>query len=85
MALRKMIAYEELPEQCTRTMVHNFVVAEKELRDCLSHWNQQKVHESLLHIGIDWHFNPQKHLTLVEFGNPYFSRINGHLEVLYCT
>jgi hypothetical protein len=36
----------------------NFVKGEKELREAIEGWNQQKIHESLLQKNIKWIFNP---------------------------
>ena len=58
MALRKMIARRGTPKTVYSDNGTNFVGAEKELRDCLRRWNQQKIHDSLLQTGIEWHFSP---------------------------
>ena len=36
----------------------NFVMAERELRDEITRWNKQLIHDSLRQKGIEWHFNP---------------------------
>jgi len=36
----------------------NFVLAERELRNGIMRWNQQKIHDSLCQRGVQWHFIP---------------------------
>jgi len=36
----------------------NFVLSERELRNGIMPWNQQKIHDSLCQKGVQWHFNP---------------------------
>ena len=47
----------------------NIVGAEKELREAIHKWNQQKIHESLRQKEVEWKFNP-----------PYASHMGGVWE-----
>jgi len=36
----------------------NFVLAEREQRNGIMRWNQQKIHDSICQKEVQWHFNP---------------------------
>ena len=56
-ALRRFIARRGQP-QCIRSdNGSNFVRGEKELREAIQEWNQQKIHDFLLAKNIEWVFN----------------------------
>ena len=57
-ALRRFIARRGKPEEIRSDNGGNFVKGEKELREAVNAWNQQRIHESLLQRNIKWIFNP---------------------------
>ncbi|XP_063968669.1 uncharacterized protein LOC135157358 [Lytechinus pictus] len=56
--LQRFIARRGQPEVIRSDNGTNFVGAERELRDGIRSWNQQKIQDHLLRKGIDWKFNP---------------------------
>jgi hypothetical protein len=57
-ALRRFVSRRGTPEEIRSDNGGNFVKGEKELREAIEKWNQQKIHESLLQKNIKWIFNP---------------------------
>eukprot|EP00057_Strongylocentrotus_purpuratus_P005721 XP_003731624.1 PREDICTED: uncharacterized protein LOC100894126 [Strongylocentrotus purpuratus] len=57
-ALHRFMARRGRPELIRSDNGTNFVGAERELREGLSRWNQQRIHDHLLQKGIEWRFNP---------------------------
>ena len=57
-ALRRFVSRRGTPEEIRSDNGGNFVKGEKELREAIEGWNQQKIHESLLQKNIKWTFNP---------------------------
>ena len=57
-ALRRFVSRRGTPEEIRSDNGGNFVKGEKELREAIEGWNQQKIHESLLQKDIKWIFNP---------------------------
>ena len=57
-ALYRFIARRGLPELIRSDNGRNFVGAEKELREQMSLWNQNRIQQGLAHKGIKWLFNP---------------------------
>ena len=57
-ALRRFIARRGQPQRIRSDNGSNFVRGEKELRDAIQDWNQQKIHDFLLATNIEWVFNP---------------------------
>ena len=58
LALRRFIARRGRPKCICSDNGTNFVGGERELREALSEWNQQKIHETLSQEDIEWKFNP---------------------------
>lgn len=56
-ALQRFVARRGQPELIRSDNGTNFVGAERELRDGIRAWNQQKIQDHLLRKGIDWRFN----------------------------
>ena len=57
-ALRRFISRRGQPQRMRSDNGGNFVSGEKELREAIHGWNQEKIHEFLLAKNIDWVFNP---------------------------
>ena len=57
-ALRRLVSRMGTPEEIRSDNGGNFVKGEKELREAIEGWNQQKIHKSLLQKDIKWIFNP---------------------------
>ena len=57
-ALRRFVSRRGTPVEIRSDNGGNFVKGEKELREAIEGWNQQKIHESLLQKNIKWIFNP---------------------------
>lgn len=57
-ALRRFMARRGRPAEIRSDNGTNFVGAEKELRDAVDNWNQQKINEFLLQSQVKWLFNP---------------------------
>ena len=57
-ALRRFVARMGNPEEIRSDNGGNFVSGEKELRNCVKDWNQDKIHQLLLLRDIKWIFNP---------------------------
>ena len=57
-ALRRFIARRGQPQRIRSDKGSNFVRGEKELREAIQEWNQQKIHNFLLAKNIEWVFNP---------------------------
>ena len=57
-ALRRFIARRGQPQRIRSDNGSNFVRGEKELREAIQDWNQEKIHEFLLAKNIEWVFNP---------------------------
>ncbi|PFX24905.1 hypothetical protein AWC38_SpisGene10491 [Stylophora pistillata] len=57
-ALRRFIARRGQVRQIYSDNGSNLIGGEKELRDAISDWNQEKIHNSLLQKDIKWYFNP---------------------------
>ncbi|XP_063965023.1 uncharacterized protein LOC135156448 [Lytechinus pictus] len=57
-ALNRFISRRGQPEIIRSDNGTNFVGAERELREGLKRWNQQRIQGRLLQEGIDWKFNP---------------------------
>ena len=57
-ALRRFIARRGEPKQIRSDNGGNFVKGEKDLREAIRQWNQEKIHEFLLQKDIKWIFNP---------------------------
>ena len=57
-ALRRFIARKGQPQRIRSDNGGNFVRGEKELREAIQDWNQQKIHDFLLAKYIEWVFNP---------------------------
>lgn len=57
-ALRRFIARRGQPQRIRSDNGSNFVRGEKELREAIQDWNQQKIHDFLLAKNIEWVFNP---------------------------
>ena len=57
-ALRRFIARRGQPKQIRSDNGSNFVRGEKDLREAVREWNQQKIHAFLLAKNIKWIFNP---------------------------
>ncbi|XP_030845109.1 uncharacterized protein LOC115925437 [Strongylocentrotus purpuratus] len=59
-ALQRFISRRGQPEIIRSDNGTNFIGAERELREGLKRWNQEKIHDNLLQQGIDWKFNPPR-------------------------
>lgn len=57
-ALRRFIARRGKPKKMYSDNGTNLVGAEKELREMLRTWNQEKINNALTQEGVEWHFNP---------------------------
>ena len=57
-ALRRFIARRGQPIQMRSDNGGNFVPGEKELREAVRNWNEDKIHNFLLAKNIRWSFNP---------------------------
>ena len=57
-ALRRFISRRGTPEMIRSDNGTNFVGGERELREALETWNQQKINNDLCQKGISWKFNP---------------------------
>ena len=57
LALRRFIARGQVKETYPDNGT-NFTRGERELRDAVSDWNQEKIHNSLLQRNIKWSFSP---------------------------
>ena len=57
-ALRRFIARRGNPKQIRSDNGGNFVKGEKDLREAIRQWNQEKIHGFLLQKDIKWIFNP---------------------------
>ena len=57
-AMRRFIARRGPPEVVRSNNGGNFISGEKELRDSITAWNQQKIHQFLLQRNVKWNFNP---------------------------
>lgn len=57
-ALRRFIARRGQPLHMRSDNGGNFVRGEKELREAMREWNQEKIHNFLLGRNIKWSFNP---------------------------
>lgn len=58
LALRRFIATRGQVEEIRSDNGINFTSGENELRECISAWNQEKIHEELMQRNIKWTFNP---------------------------
>ncbi|KAK3722273.1 hypothetical protein QZH41_005187 [Actinostola sp. cb2023] len=57
-SLRRFIARRGKPEIIRSDNGTNFVAGNKEIREAISQWNNQKIHEFLLQRQVKWVFNP---------------------------
>ena len=57
-ALRRFISRRGQPQGIRSDNGSNFVRGEKELREAINAWNQEKIHEFLLAKNTEWIFNP---------------------------
>ena len=57
-ALRRFIRIRGCPEQIRSDRGTNFTGADKELKEAIEGWNQQKVNSFCAHKKIAWIFNP---------------------------
>ena len=57
-ALQRFISRRGKPEIIRSDNGTNYTGAEKELRESLAEWNQQRIHEFLLQNEVQWMFNP---------------------------
>ena len=57
-ALRRFISVRGCPESIRSDCGTNFTSADKELKDAIEEWNQQKVENFCPQRGIQWIFNP---------------------------
>ena len=57
-ALRRFIARRGQPQRIRSDNGTNFVRGEKELREAIQGWNQEKIYDFLLAKNIEWVFNP---------------------------
>ena len=58
MCLRRFIARRGNPSVIHSDNGTNFVGADRELRDCIKEWNQEKIAKELSQKGIKWVFKP---------------------------
>ena len=58
MALRRFIARRGQVCEIYSDNVSNFASSERELRDAMLEWNQEKIHNALLQKNINWSFSP---------------------------
>ena len=58
LALRRFIARRGQVKEIYSENGTNFTSGERELRDAISEWNQEKIHNSLLQKNIKWTFSP---------------------------
>ena len=58
LALRRFVARRGQVKEIRSDNGTNFTSGEKELRESIKAWNQEKIHESLLQRDIKWSFNP---------------------------
>lgn len=58
MALRRFIARRGQVKEIRSDNGTNFTGGERELRESINAWNQNKIHEALLQKSIKWSFNP---------------------------
>jgi hypothetical protein len=56
--LRRFIARRGRPTEIRSDNGGNLVSGAKEIRQCISNWNQDRIHDSLLQDNIMWIFNP---------------------------
>ena len=57
-ALRRFTSRRGQPQVIRSDNGTSFVGCEREIRDAIENWNQQKIHQSLLQQNINWIFNP---------------------------
>ena len=57
-AVRRFISRRGSPEKMFSDNGTNLVSGEKELRQAISEWNQQRIHQALIQKDIEWEFNP---------------------------
>ena len=58
LALRRFIARRGQVKEIRSDNSTNFSSGEKELRESINAWNQEKIHEDLLQRNVKWSFNP---------------------------
>ena len=58
LALRRLIARRGQVKEIRSDNGTNFSSGEKELREPINAWNQEKIHEKLLQRNIKWSLNP---------------------------
>ena len=58
LALRRFIARRGQVSEIHSDNGSNFTSGERELRDAVLEWNQEKIHNSLMHKNIKWSFSP---------------------------
>ena len=58
LALRRFIARRGQVKEIRSDNGTNFSSGEKELRESINAWNQEKIHENLLQRNVKWSFNP---------------------------
>jgi len=71
MALSRMVARRGRPEEIVSDNGTNFVGAERQLRELMAEWDNEKIVDSATNQGIKWRFNP-----------PYGSHHGGVFEAL---
>lgn len=58
MALERFITRRGLPEVIRSDNGRNFVAGDRELRDVIAGWNQERIHNALAPRNVTWLFNP---------------------------
>jgi hypothetical protein len=57
-SMRRFMSRRGIPKEIRSDNGGNFVKGERELREAIGEWNQQKIHETLLQRNVKWVFNP---------------------------
>ncbi|XP_070569455.1 uncharacterized protein [Ptychodera flava] len=68
-AIRRFIARRGQVRSIRSDNGTNFVAADKELKESIRRWNQEKIAEMLHQQDIKWEFNPKQVPTLEEYGS----------------
>ena len=58
MGVEPLVSHRGTPAMIWSDNGTNFMVAEKELRECMEKWNTFNIATELAHKGIKWRFNP---------------------------
>jgi len=80
LALRRFIARRGQVKEIRSDNGTNFSSGEKELRESINAWNQEKIHENLLQRNVKCPSIPLMARTSEVFGNDVFVRLERHFR-----